>query len=122
MLLQPSGTDIFVSITTLVQVLILFFWFRLMEYEYYYNLQEQAACITYRYSKKKETNKSQSLIFSLPLLVPENCFLFTIYTIPAFICSLREFQNKFGNRNLNGTLKILSTSSTSCYISVSTGL
>ena len=72
--------------------------------------------------KKKETNKSQSLIFSLPLLVPENCFLFTIYTIPAFICSLREFQNKFGNRNLNGTLKILSTSSTSCYISVSTGL
>lgn len=121
MLLQPSGTNIFVSITTLVQILILFL-FRLMEYEYYYNLQEPAARITYRYSKKKETNKSQSLIFSLPLLVPENCFLFTIYTIPAFICSLREFQNKFGNRNLNGTLKILSTSSTSCYISVSTGL
>lgn len=64
MLLQPLGTDIFVSITTLVQILILFL-FRLMEYEYYYNLQEPAARITYRYSKKKETNKSQSLIFSL---------------------------------------------------------
>lgn len=64
MLLQPSGTDIFVFITTLVQVLILFFWFRLMEYEYYYNLQEQAACITYRYSKKKrDQQKSVSNLF-----------------------------------------------------------
>lgn len=63
MLLQPLGTDIFVSITTLVQILILFL-FRLMEYEYYYNLQEPAARITYRYSKKKrDQQKSVSNLF-----------------------------------------------------------
>ena len=41
-----------------------FFLFRLMEYEYYYNLQEPAARITYRYSKKKrDQQKSVSNLF-----------------------------------------------------------